>query len=207
MHLSQAPYGKFSYLLCAPFRVANGGWTGRTRLDIFQRYAVAREPNCDGRCWTPTQGCSKPRKARTTVVAAHQPVHSPQCWEHWLSRGNATFIRRLGYDPVTPMFSILCWCRLTDLNRWPFAYKATALPTELNRQFGGEWWSRTTRVAMTVDLQSTPLPLRTNSPKLAMVGGFEPPTSWLTANCSTAELHHQFGTASIYYSTVPIATV
>lgn len=51
---------------------------------------------------------------------------------------------------------------------------------------------------MTVDLQSTPLPLRTNSPKLAMVGGFEPPTSWLTANCSTAELHHQFGTASIF---------
>ena len=102
---------------------------------------------------------------------------------------------------------LLCWCRLTDLNRWPFAYKTTALPTELNRQFGGEWWSRTTRVAMTVDLQSTPLPLRTNSTKLAMVGGFEPPTSWLTANCSTAELHHQFSTASIYYSTVPIATV
>lgn len=60
---------------------------------------------------------------------------------------------------------------------------------------------------MTVDLQSTPLPLRTNSPKLAMVGGFEPPTSWLTANCSTAELHHQFSTASIYYSTVLIAAV
>lgn len=60
---------------------------------------------------------------------------------------------------------------------------------------------------MTVDLQSTPLPLRTNSPKLAMVGGFEPPTSWLTANCSTAELHHQFSTTSIYYSTVPIAAV
>ncbi len=35
---------------------------------------------------------------------------------------------------------------------------------------------------MTVDLQSTPLPLRTNSPKVAMVGGFELPTSWLTAN-------------------------
>lgn len=102
---------------------------------------------------------------------------------------------------------LLCWCRLTDSNRWHPAYKAGALPTELNRQFGGEWWSRTTRVAMTVDLQSTPLPLRTNSPKLAMVGGFEPPTSWLTANCSTAELHHQFSTASIYYSTVPIATV
>ena len=60
---------------------------------------------------------------------------------------------------------------------------------------------------MTVDLQSTPLPLRTNSPKVAMVGGFEPPTSWLTANCSTAELHHQFSTASIYHSTVPIAAV
>lgn len=60
---------------------------------------------------------------------------------------------------------------------------------------------------MTVDLQSTPLPLRTNPPKLAMVGGFEPPTSWLTANCSTAELHHQFSTDSIYYSTVPIAAV
>lgn len=55
---------------------------------------------------------------------------------------------------------------------------------------------------MTVDLQSTPLPLRTNSPKLAMVGGFEPPTSWLTANCSTAELHHHLpGTSPARAST------
>lgn len=37
---------------------------------------------------------------------------------------------------------------------------------------------------MTVDLQSTPLPLRTNSPKLAMVGGFEPPTDSLEGCCS-----------------------
>lgn len=27
----------------------------------------------------------------------------------------------------------LNWCRLTDLNRYPFAYKATALPLELSR--------------------------------------------------------------------------
>lgn len=27
--------------------------------------------------------------------------------EHWLSRCNATFIHRLGYDPVTPVFSTL----------------------------------------------------------------------------------------------------
>ncbi len=25
------------------------------------------------------------------------------------------------------------WCRLTDLNRYPFAYKAIALPLELSR--------------------------------------------------------------------------
>ena len=37
---------------------------------------------------------------------------------------------------------------------------------------------------MTVDLQSTPLPLRTNSPKLAMVSGFEPPTDSLEGCCS-----------------------
>ena len=77
---------------------------------------------------------------------------------------------------------------VNGLNRWHPAYKAGALPTELNRQFGGGVMESNHRVAMTVDLQSTPLPLRTNSPKLAMVGGFEPPTSWLTANCSTAEL-------------------
>lgn len=31
------------------------------------------------------------------------------------------------------------WCRLTDLNRYPFAYKATALPLELSRLI----WLRT----------------------------------------------------------------
>lgn len=42
---------------------------------------------------------------------------------------------------------------------------------------------------MTVDLQSTPLPLRTNSPKLAMVGGFEPPTDSLEG-CSSILLSY-----------------
>lgn len=32
----------------------------------------------------------------------------------------------------------LNWCRLTDLNRYPFAYKATALPLELSRLI---WWN------------------------------------------------------------------
>ena len=40
-------------------------------------------------------------------------------------------LRRLLLSPVELM--ALNWCRLTDLNRYPFAYKATALPLELSR--------------------------------------------------------------------------
>ena len=55
------------------------------------------------------------------------------------------------------------WCERRVSNPFLWIFSPAQSP-DLPLSHGGKWWSRTTRVTMTADLQSAPLPLRYNFP-------------------------------------------